>query len=386
MEASIIIPCLDEAETIGACISEAQQWGNEDQVSLEIIVADNGSSDGSVEIAEKLGARVIHIKNRGYGNAVRGGVAAASNELIVMGDGDLSYDFRDSRQLLSELMQGADLCVGNRFSGDIERGAMPFLNRYLGNPFLSFCARKLFGIPLGDFHCGIRAFTRSAYDAISPNSGGMEFASELIVMAGIRGLRIKEAPVKLRKDGRSRRPHLRPFQDGFRHLALLLLLADRRKIVLPIFVLMAFLLATTSVLLFSSEPILFPGIVSFGLGTLMVSINLLIALTFLLLGHRLVHAKVIARKWIGADTASDPWVERQVAGRLTWASLALLILSVGLFSVQSAGWVSGGFVLPSGYSDLKIFVLVSSLLVAGFFLMTMAMLSLTLEVFKNQPS
>lgn len=384
MEVTIIIPCLNEAETIGECISEAQRWAAQDKVALEIIVADNGSSDGSCEIAERLGARVVHVRNRGYGSAVRGGVSEASNELIIMGDGDLSYDFSDAEQLLSELMRGAEVCVGNRFRGNIEPGAMPFLNRYLGNPFLSFCARKLFGIPIGDFHCGIRAFTRSAYDVISPKANGMEFASELIVKAGLRGLRITEAPVKLRKDGRSRPPHLKPFQDGFRHLALLLLLANRKLIFLPTFVVMALLLFVTSGLLLSPGPILLAGEASFGLGTLLLSTNLLIALVFVVVGHRLLQSKLIGRE-LGGVGMLDPWVERQMAGQFTWVGVSLLVLGGALFFAQSASWFAGGFVLPSTYSDLKLFIVVSSLTVAGFFFITMAMLALALEVFEIQP-
>ena len=383
MKASIIIPCLDEAETLGGCISEAQTWAARDRVDLEIIVADNGSLDGSVEIAEELGARVVHVKNRGYGSAVRGGVEAASNELLVMGDGDLSYDFSDARQLLSELIEGSDLCVGNRFTGSIEPGAMPFLNRYLGNPFLSFCARNLFDIPIGDFHCGIRAFTKSAYDVVSPKASGMEFASELIVKAGIRGLRITEAPVKLRKDGRSRPPHLRPFQDGFRHLALLLLLADRKKFFLPTSILMSSLFVVAAALLVTPGPILLAGGVSLGLGALLVSINSLIAVVFLAVGHRLLQSKLIGRELGRVNGILDPWVERKLAGPWTWLGATLLILGATLFFVQSASWVAEGFDLPSAYPELKIFVLISSLVVGGFFFITMAMLALALEVFES---
>ena len=196
-------------------------------------MADNGSSDGSREIARGLGARVIEVPERGYGSALMGGIEAARGRLIVMGDSDLSYDFREAFGLIEKLRSGADLAMGSRFLGRIEPGAMPFLHRYLGNPVLSFLGRLLFRVPVSDFHCGLRAFRKDAYRAMRVRTSGMEFASELVVKAAVLGMRIEEAPVTLRPDGRGRPSHLRTWRDGWRHLRFLLTLSPRWTLFIP---------------------------------------------------------------------------------------------------------------------------------------------------------
>jgi len=232
-EVSFVAPCLNEAATIEACIREIQACIEAHALSAEIVVADNGSTDGSRELARKLGARVVEVPERGYGSALMGGIEAARGRLIVMGDSDLSYDFREAPRLLEKLRAGADLAMGSRFLGRIEPGAMPWLHRYLGNPVLSYLGRLLFRVPVSDFHCGLRAFRKEAFQAMRVRTTGMEFASELVVKAAVLGMRIAEAPVTLRRDQRGRPPHLRTWRDGWRHLRFLLTLSPRWTLFFP---------------------------------------------------------------------------------------------------------------------------------------------------------
>lgn len=227
LELTILMPCLDEAETIGACIAKASEFLARTGIAGEILVADNGSTDGSPEIAAGLGARVVPVALRGYGSALAGGIAAARGAHIVMGDADGSYDFAALDQFVAQLRAGADLVMGNRFAGGIKPNAMPFLHRFLGNPVLSWLGRLLYGAPVGDFHCGLRGFRADAIRPLGLNSPGMEFASEMVVKATVAGLRIAEVPTTLSPDGRSRAPHLRTWRDGWRHLRFLLLLCPR---------------------------------------------------------------------------------------------------------------------------------------------------------------
>ena len=232
-EVSFVVPCLNEAQTIEACVREIQECIAEHGLSAEIVVADNGSRDGSAQLAAHAGARVVHVAEPGYGSALMGGFEAARGKFLVMGDADLSYDFREAPRLLELLRAGADLAMGSRFLGRIEAGAMPWLHRYLGNPVLSFIGRRLFRVPISDFHCGLRALTKDAYQAMGLRTTGMEFASELVVKAAVRHLRIAEAPVTLRPDGRGRAPHLRTWRDGWRHLRFLLTLSPRWTLMFP---------------------------------------------------------------------------------------------------------------------------------------------------------
>lgn len=227
IELSIVMPCLNEARTLGYCIDQAKNFFRVSGVAGEVIVADNGSTDESIRIAESLGARVVSIAAKGYGAALAGGFAAANGRYVIMGDSDASYDFGDSLPILSKLREGVQLVVGNRFKGGIKKEAMPFLNRYLGNPVLSFIGRLFFKIPLRDFHCGLRGFERGAILNLDLKTTGMEFASEMIVLAALHGLRIDEVPVTLAPDGRDRKPHLNPWSDGWRHLRFLLLYSPR---------------------------------------------------------------------------------------------------------------------------------------------------------------
>ena len=217
------MPCLNEAETLDRCILKIRAALEFHKIAGEVIVADNGSTDGSQAIAAFLGARVVSVQERGYGSALRGGIEAARASYVLMGDADDSYDFGHVHRFIKALDAGADLVMGNRFKGGISPHAMPPLHRYLGNPVLTAVGRILFGSPVGDFHCGLRAFRRDAYDRMQLRGCGMEFASEMVVRATLLGLRIAEVPTTLVKDGRSRAPHLRTWRDGWRHLRFLLL-------------------------------------------------------------------------------------------------------------------------------------------------------------------
>lgn len=230
---TILIPCLNEAETLATCIRHALAYLAAAGVTGEVLVADNGSSDGSQAIAAALGARVVPVPERGYGGALAGGIAAARGRYVIMADADDSYDLRNLDAFLAELRCGADLVMGNRFRGGIEAGAMPPLHRYLGNPVLTAIGRLLFRSPVRDFHCGLRGFDRARILGLGLRTTGMEFASEMVVRASLSGLTIREVPTILRKDGRSRPPHLRTWRDGWRHLRFLLLHSPRWMFLYP---------------------------------------------------------------------------------------------------------------------------------------------------------
>jgi glycosyltransferase involved in cell wall biosynthesis len=233
IELSIVMPCLNEAETLATCIEKAQRSLNELGVKGEIVVADNGSTDGSQEIAERMGARVVAVADKGYGSALMGGIAAARGEYIIMGDADDSYDFSSLGQFIDKLRAGYALVMGNRFRGGIKPGAMPPLHRYLGNPVLTTIGRLFFRSPCGDFHCGLRGFNKAAVAQLDLRTTGMEFASEMVVKSTIRKLRIAEVPTTLSPDGRSRAPHLRSWRDGWRHLRFLMLYSPRWLFLYP---------------------------------------------------------------------------------------------------------------------------------------------------------
>jgi hypothetical protein len=233
VDLTILMPCLNESETLAACISKATSWAAASGLTTEVLVADNGSTDGSQDIALSLGARVLEVPERGYGAALRAGCADARGRWIVLGDADDSYDFSDLDGFVESLRQGSDMVVGNRFQGGIAPGAMPWKNRYIGNPTLSWVGRRLFGISIGDFHCGLRGLTKDAFERMDLRTTGMEFASEMVIKAAQHGLVIGEVPTTLSQDGRSRRPHLRPWRDGWRHLRFMALFSPRWLFVVP---------------------------------------------------------------------------------------------------------------------------------------------------------
>ena len=233
IELSILMPCLNEAETLATCIKKAQKALESLNVQGEVVIADNGSTDGSPEIAISLGARVVHVAEKGYGSALLGGINAARGKYIIMGDADDSYDFTNLGPFLEKLRAGYDLVMGNRFKGGIAPHAMPPLHKYIGNPVLTGIGRLFFRSPCGDFHCGLRGFSKAAIQRLDLRMTGMEFASETVVKASLHGLRIAEVPTTLSVDGRNRPPHLRSWRDGWRHLRFLLLYSPRWLFLYP---------------------------------------------------------------------------------------------------------------------------------------------------------
>lgn len=233
VELTILMPCLNEARTLAACVGQALGFLRRSGIEGEVLIADNGSNDGSQALAQSLGARVIHVNERGYGAALRAGIEASRGQFVIMGDSDQSYDFLGLEPFVQALRSGQELVVGNRFRGGIAPGAMPWLHRYLGNPVLSFIGRRFFGGPLRDFHCGLRGFNRQSMLRLDLVTPGMEFASEMIVKALQAQLRVSEVPTTLAKDGRDRPPHLNTWRDGWRHLRYLLLYTPRWLFLYP---------------------------------------------------------------------------------------------------------------------------------------------------------
>jgi glycosyltransferase involved in cell wall biosynthesis len=233
LELTVLMPCLNEAETVGVCVGKARRYLERSGIRGEVLVVDNGSTDGSRAIAEAEGARVVHESGRGYGRALRRGIQEARGRWIIMGDADDSYDFSDLTPFVEKLDEGYDLVMGNRFAGGIEPGAMPPLHRYLGNPVLSFFGRLFFSSEVGDFHCGLRGFDRDAALGLGLTTDGMEFASELVVKSTLADYDITEVPITLSPDGRTRAPHLRSWRDGWRHLRFLLLFSPKWLFMYP---------------------------------------------------------------------------------------------------------------------------------------------------------
>lgn len=233
IELSIVMPCLNEAETLATCISKALNWLKQNNVVGEVVIGDNGSTDGSQQIAINLGARVVNVAVKGYGAALMGAIADARGKYVIMGDSDDSYDFANLMPFVEKLRQGYDLVMGNRFLGGIAPGAMPFLHRYLGNPVLTFIGKLFFKSPVNDFHCGLRGFKQNLVQTLDLKTTGMEFASEMVVKATLFNLKLTEVPTTLSPDGRSRPPHLRTWRDGWRHLRFLLIYSPRWLFLYP---------------------------------------------------------------------------------------------------------------------------------------------------------
>ena len=377
IELSIVMPCLNEAETIGACIGKARAALEQANVSGEVIVGDNGSTDGSVEIAERLGAKVVRVKAKGYGSALMGGIAAAAGKYIVMGDADDSYEFGHIPRFLEPLRNGAGLVVGNRFRGGIKPGAMPALHRYLGNPVLSALGRLFFKSPVGDFHCGLRGFSAEAYRRMDLRTTGMEFASEMVVKATLLGLSVAEVPTTLSPDGRSRVPHLRSWRDGWRHLRFLLLYSPRWLFLYPGFLLMFAGAAITLWLLPGPRSI---GGVTFDVHTMVYTT------AFVLLGFQAIAFAVFTKVFaiseglLPPDPALDRWF-RYITLELGLAFGVALMISGLAASVYAVGaWGAKNFG-PLDYSVTMRLILPAALLLtlgvqtvfASFFLSVLGM-------------
>jgi glycosyltransferase involved in cell wall biosynthesis len=236
LELTVVMPCLNESRTVGACVEKALRAMRESGIDGEVVVADNGSSDGSQDIARKLGARVVPVTERGYGAALMGGIAAARGTYVIMGDADESYDFLEVPRFVAKLREGHDLVMGCRLpagGGTVQKDAMPFLHRWFGNPAFTALARLWFGVPLHDVHCGLRGFRREWHQALDQRCTGMEFATEMVIKASKFRSTITEIPITLRPDGRGRRPHLRTWRDGWRHLRFYLMYSPRWLFLIP---------------------------------------------------------------------------------------------------------------------------------------------------------
>jgi glycosyltransferase involved in cell wall biosynthesis len=336
VELSVVMPCLNEAETLERCIVKAQRALEDANIAGEIVIADNGSTDGSIEIAERLGARVVNVRAKGYGNALMGGIAVATGKYVVMGDADDSYDFGHIPRFVEQLRSGADVVMGNRFRGGIQKDAMPSLHRYFGNPALTKLGRLFFRSPVGDFYCGMRGFRKDAYERMGLRTTGMEFATEMVVKATLLGLRIAEVPTTLSPDGRSRAPHLRTWRDGWRTLRFFLLYSPRWLFLYPGIILMLVGAALGLWLLPAPRTV---GGVTFDVHTLVY------AAAFVLLGFQAIafacFTKIfaIAEGLHPPDTALDKlfrYVTLEV-GLAVGAVLTIVGLATSLYAVSNWG-------------------------------------------------
>lgn len=255
IELSIVMPCLNEAETIESCIKKAQTFMQENGINGEVVIGDNGSTDGSQDLAEKLGAIVVDVPRKGYGNASRGAIEKARGKYIITADTDDSHDLLNLQEFVKKLREGYDLVMGNRFKGERKEEAMPFLHRYVGNPVLTFIGNLFFKTNVGDFHCGLRGFTKASYKQMNLTTTGMEFASEIVVKASLLNLNITEVPTTVYPAGRTRKPHLRTFPDGWRHLRFLLLYSPKWLFLIPGILFMVVSLLSTMLIIFDRDTI-----------------------------------------------------------------------------------------------------------------------------------
>lgn len=340
LELSIVMPCLNEAETLQTCIEKANTFLKTNQIQGEVVIGDNGSTDGSLEIAETCGARVIHVPVRGYGAALFHATLEARGKFVIMADSDDSYDFLRLEGILEKLREGYDLVMGNRFAGGILPGAMPWKNRFIGNPVLSFIGRLFFRVPVKDFHCGLRGFRKEAFEKMDLQTTGMEYASEMVMKATLNKMKITEVPVKLHPDGRSRKPHLRPFRDGWRHLKFMLLYSPRWLFLYPGSFL---LLAGIAGLLW-----LFPH--SQKLGSLTLDIHsMLYAGLGILAGLQLVITSIlmkeytIQRRLLPADRYTSFLRTKVSPESIMLLGLLILIGGFLFFFFALQGWQASGF-------------------------------------------
>lgn len=334
------MPCLNEAETLGLCINRASLLLEKNKINGEILVSDNGSTDGSQEIARGLGARVITCSDRGYGAALQFGIEHADGAFILMGDSDDSYHFDEALPMLDRLRSGYEVCMGTRLRGTIMPGAMPWLNRYFGNPVLTAIGRIFFKVSLSDFHCGMRAFRRESVLGLNLVTTGMEWASEMIIKSKLRGLKLTEVPVTLYKDGRSRPPHLNRWQDGWRHLRFMLLHSPEWLFLIPgaVFMLVGLL----------GEVLLMQGMLKIGHAVL--DVHSLLVMSFILLsGTQMIFAGIFAKQYsytsgiLPYDVRFDKVIRYFSLERLLLVSLLVGCLGfLGLF-FTTWKWYRAGF-------------------------------------------
>ncbi len=361
-ELTILMPCLNESETLATCIKKAQTFLNESGVNGEVVIADNGSTDGSQQIATENGARVVNVPEKGYGAALIGGCNGALGKYVIMGDADDSYDFLHLMPFVEKLREGNDLVMGNRFKGGIEPGAMPPLHKYLGNPVLSFIARLFFPCEIGDYHCGLRGYKRESILKLGLVTTGMEYASEMVVKSTLNHLKIAEVPTTLKKDGRSHAPHLRSWHDGWRHLKFLLMHSPNWLFMYPGLILFFVGLILTVILSVGSIHI---GSVGLGVHTLMY------AAAAMMVGVNLVMFSLFSRSYasvtgfIPTEGKLDKWLENTSTEKGVLIGLLLVLIGIITTIVAFCIWGRAGFGGLSPESMMRITIPAMLFIVVG---------------------
>ncbi|WP_431279770.1 glycosyltransferase family 2 protein [Leifsonia poae] len=363
IELSILMPCLNEAETLAVCIDKAQAYLERSGIVGEVVIADNGSTDGSQEIAIAHGARVVDVAEKGYGAALLGGIAAANGTYVIMGDADDSYDFSNLDPFVQRLRAGDELVMGNRFLGGIEPGAMPPLHKYLGNPVLSTIGKIFFRSPISDFHCGLRGFNREAINRLSLQTTGMEFASEMVVKASLGGSRVSEVPTTLSVDGRSRPPHLRSWRDGWRHLRFLLIFSPRWLFLVPGSV--AFIIGILGAFFLSLGPLVI-GDVGFD-----VSSQVYLA-ALAVVGYQAILFAILSKIYAQHEGFRIPRsrnfdrLERRISLESSAiAGVIVFLVGLAIAVVQFATWAGSGFGALDATDTLRAAVPASLLMIIG---------------------
>ncbi|WP_207633007.1 glycosyltransferase family 2 protein [Devosia aurantiaca] len=377
LELTILMPCLNEAETLATCIDKAQSFLARTGISGEVLIADNGSTDGSQAIATAHGARVVHADQRGYGAALSSGIAHARGRFVIMGDADDSYDFANLDLFVAALRNGADLVMGNRFAGGVAPGAMPWHHRYIGNPVLSFLGRLFFRTPIRDFHCGLRGFSRDAIRNLNLRTTGMEFASEMVVKATLSRLDVREVPTTLKKDGRSRPPHLRSFRDGWRHLRFLLLFSPRWLFLYPGVALVWIGLVVGSQLVRGPVTI---GSVTFDVHTLIV------AALCVIMGVQSIAFAIIGRRFasrygfIPRSGTYDRLLEWLTLERILLIAILLMLSGISAMVWGLTQWAQRDFGPLTSHATLRAVILAMTALVTGFQLMMSGFMSSMINI------
>ena len=377
LELTILMPCLNEAETLAICIAKARGFLERSGVVGEVVIADNGSTDGSQEIARNAGARVVDVA-RSYGAALMGGIAAAHGTYVIMGDADDSYDFANLDPFVARLRGGDALVIGNRFAGGIAPGAMPWHHKYIGNPVLSFLGRLFFKTKASDFHCGLRGFNREAILGLNLRTSGMEFASEMLVKATLSGLPVAEVPTTLKPDGRSRAPHLRSFRDGWRHLRFLLLFSPRWLFLYPGLALLAVGLFFGTLVIAGPVPVS---------PTLRLDLNTLLAAAMcIIVGLQAVSFALIGRRFasrygfIPRSETFDRVLESLTLERLLTASVVLVLIGLAALGWAVVSWATTGFGNLDDATVTRIMIVALTTLVAGLQLAMSAFMSSMINI------
>ncbi len=363
VELTILMPCLNEAETLAVCIDKANGYLAESGVHGEVLIADNGSSDGSQQIARDHGARVVDIPVKGYGAALIGGMEAAAGKYVIMGDADDSYDFTTLDPFVERLRAGDELVMGNRFRGGIEPGAMPPLHKYLGNPVLTWIGRALFRSPIKDFHCGLRGYNRQSMLDLELKTTGMEFASEMVVKSTLAGLQVSEVPTTLSKDGRSRPPHLRSWRDGWRHLRFLMIFSPRWLFLVPGLAALAIGVLGSFLLLFGPTRI---GGVGFDVASQMYLAGLAIV------GYQGVLFAILTKLYAEREgfrlprSRSFAWfAKRATLESFSLVGAASIVVGIVVFVIQIFAWGQAGFGALDPQATIRVAIPGSLLMVLG---------------------